>query len=30
MWTDTGKLGMFGIMTAVYVLVSIILGDGSS
>jgi hypothetical protein len=28
-WTDTRKLGMIGIMTAVYVLVSIILGDGS-
>jgi hypothetical protein len=30
MWTDTGKLGMIGIMTAVYVLVGIVLGDGSS
>jgi hypothetical protein len=30
MWTDTGKLVMFGIITAVYVLVSIILGDGHS
>jgi hypothetical protein len=27
MWTDTGKLEMMGIITAVYVLVSIILGD---
>jgi len=30
MWTDTGKLGMTGIMTAVYVLFSTVLGDGSS
>lgn len=30
MLTDTGKLGMFGIMTAVCVLLSIILGDGNS
>ena len=30
MWTDTGKLGMFGITTAMYVLARIILEDGSS